>query len=336
MTPDFRFDADVRGVYERQCAASNPGWRADTTAWFERQLSYIRPELYEEEFEKLVFRELLPVENLPYGPSRYLTQRITKYGEAHDATRLSNVAPRVDVGVEEDYIEPAPLQAAYGWTVDEIVKAQYEGMSLSTVKAQAAAEAIERGLDRIAFEGSPIKNRQGLLNLTGTLAYTLALGDLGSAAWLNPLDGSPQKTPDEIVADMVGIVLHVFRTTLEIEMPDTLLLPTKEYDYVATTRMGDASDKTILMHFRAIMSERQMPINVRSHRRLDTAGAGGAPQMIAYVNDRSRISLVIPQEFTQMQPQLRGFEWVTNCMAETAGIDLKRPQSVAKADFVEP
>lgn len=315
MQRKYRFDMDP-----------NPRVDGDLNAFFNRQLEWIRPGLYKQEFPKLKGRTLVPIDNsVPTGAQQITTRTLEEYGMVQPTSNYSTEAPRVDFLTKEGSIYIRGMVVAYGFNVQELRSAEYAKMPLSDAKARIARETIERKLDDMMFNGwteAGITLR-GLLNVSGPTTYTVPVGSKGSKLWAD-------KTPDEVLTDMHGMVTKVLTDTKEIESPNTMLLPLSLYGLISTRKVGDGSGAaTIKDHF---LANSEYVKRIESTIKSETAGADSDTRTVVYDNDETRLQFSIPQEFEQFAPQQRGMEIVTMCHARSAGLDVHRPKSVCYAD----
>ena len=68
--------------------------------------------------------------------------------------------------------------------------------------------------------------------------------------------------------------------------------------------------------------------------RLATAGDSSTTRMIVYPRDPRNLTLEIPQAFEQFTPQQKGMEFEIPCHAETGGLIVYYPFSVAYGDGI--
>ncbi len=295
---------------------------------FSRDLEQIRGKTYDTKFPEFKGRSFVPVDHSVNPGAEVVTyRRFTEVGYAEWARDYSK-GPRVDVYGEETTTKVRGLKASYGYSMQEARAAQMQGQSLDARKANSARRAIEQLIDKAAFVGNGT-DFEGLLTLSNTCTYATPAGATGSKSWAD-------KSPEEILADMFGMEATIINTTLDIHHANTLVLPLSSYQIIATRRIGDGSDQTILKHFLA----NAVSINSveRSHKLESTTAAGGGSwtgkRAVAYQKDADVLQLVMPLEFNQLAPQWDGFEVVTQCEARTGGVVCYYPKAVCYADEI--
>ena len=312
---------------ERNIAAGCPGLRQDAgeTAFFARQLEWIRPQPFDVEFAPLKARMFLPVNNqIPTGAELYTYQIYEQIGRAKITRDYADDAPRADLRGREASQVLRAVTSSYGYSIQEIRSAMMANLNLDARKANAAREAVERKFDDILLLGDPDFQLNGLFSFTkGGVGNPLSFPD--------PTGTWDTLTPDEVLAQLHGIASLIVTNSNEVEVPDTILLPIDRYNLIANTRMGVSSDTTILTQF--LRTSPYITDVMMSHK-LATAGAGGTRRMVCYKRDPSKLEALIPQEFEQLAPQQKDYQIVTPCHSRIGGVVLYYPKSMAYGDAI--
>ena len=295
------------------------------SAFFARQLEYVKTKTYDAKYKNLKATMLLPVStDAPTGADTITFRKFDKIGVAKIVSDYANDFPRVDVYGKEETVKVHSIGDSYGYSIKEIRRSTMAKTGLDTRRANAARRAIDEKIDSMAWKGDADYNAQGFINYPGIQEYIVPNGAGGSKDFLS-------KTPDEIVKDVTGIISQVVDTTNGVENPDTLLLPYKQYLHMANTRMTDGNDKTIL----TFIKENNPFINmIAPLEELKGTGANGKDRMMVYSRDTEHVSLELPQPFEQFDADKTGGEYVVPCHAECAGVIVYYPLSVAFADAI--
>lgn len=304
---------------------NNPHLDASESIFFTRELESVRAKAYDTKFAMFKARLFIPVTNEDDpGAETIVYEQYTEVGMAKIITNYASDLPRADVKGKEFRSPVRSIGDSYGYSLQEIRAAALAKKPLEVRKANAARRGIEQEIERIARTGDSANGLLGMLNQPNATAYTILNGVSGHPDWA-------RKTPDEIIRDLGGIVTTIVTTTKEVEIPDTILLPTTQYNYIATTRMGDGSDVTILKFF---LGSNPYIKNIFPWQALDTAGSGSTTRMVAYRRDPDALQLVIPQEFEQLAPQQENLTTVIPCHARIGGVILYYPLSMAYGDGI--
>lgn len=303
---------------------------AGEEAFFLRQLEYIKVKQYEIKHKPLRAAEFIPVSSeAPPGADTITIRYYDIVGLAKIVHDYASDFPRVDTyGIEKKFPVKS-IGTSFGYSVKEIRRAQMAGLPLDQRRAIAAQRASDELIDRIAWLGDTATGLFGLINYPGISQYTVAAtgaqnGATNSTKWIN-------KTPDQIIADITGIINGVIVTTNGKEVPDTLIVPTGLYTYLSSTRVSSYSDKTILNY---IKENFLMLKEVNWVNELAGAGANGSDRFMVYTKDPEHLTLEIPQVFEQFAPQQENLQYSVPCHAETAGVIMYYPLSAAFGDGI--
>ncbi len=302
---------------------------ASESLFFARQLEYIRPGLFEVLFPDLEGKKFVPLETtIAPGAEIYTYRSMKKVGAAALIKQYADDPPRVDATGLESFQQIRGLAAMYGYTTQELRAAMMAQLPLDVRKAMSARYAMALLIDQIIFYGSTEGGLKGLATLSNTTSFTTPTGGQASKLWR-------KKTPDEMVADLHGVVNNVVKTTFGIHRPDSMLLPLAAYNLAATRRMGDGSNQTVLDFFLATSPYVK---NVDPSYRLDYSQSsnwsGSTGRAIAYEKNPERIAALIPLEFEQLPPQQEHFEIRTTCHARVGGVVAFYPASVSYMDGI--
>ncbi len=284
-----------------------------------RQLEHIRAGVIEASFPELKAGRLVPMDTTPDdGAEQYTVTYADQAGEVRVSKDMEGIIPNVDVKVSQVTYPILSLLLAYGYTLQEARAAMKARRPLPADRAMRCREQIERKVDAIALLGDAASGLKGLFNLTGTDTFT------ADGIWTG-------RTPVQILADMNGAVSQVVVNTLEIETPDTMVLPTSRFEYVSTTRVSDGTVDTILTYYR-----RNTPHikQIESSHKLESNSGWTGKRMLAYQKNPLKVAMILPTPFEQLMPDVTSTSTRTVCHARTAGVIAHRPKSVIYTDNI--
>lgn len=298
---------------------------ANETSVFQRALEYIKSKTYDKKYKDLKATTLLPVSTEAPSGCQFITYRsFSMIGVAKIIADYANDFPRVDTFGEEKQAFVRGIGDSYGYSIPEIRRSQKEGTRLDSRRSNVARRANDEIVNTIAWTGDSNYKLQGFINFPGISEYTVPNGAGGNPQWST-------KTPDEIVADVTGIINAVVVTTNGKEIPDTLLLPLSQFNLINDTRMAGNSDTTILQF---ILKNNQYLRSIEWLTELTGAGAGATDRFMVYPRDPDHVTLEIPQAFEQFPEQWKGMEAVIPCHSECGGVIVYFPLSVAFGDDI--
>jgi len=288
----------------------------DAGLFLDRQLEYIRPQVFEVEYADIKYPTILPV-TAEAGPgSQTFTYRIMD--ATGDFKLISDAAddlPRADVSQTEKSINIRSFGGSFGYTVQELRAAQMANLSLEQRRATAVRRAYEEKVESVAMFG------EGSVNLAGF--FNNATVDVISAnKWFSTVGITAQEML-EILNQGVSAIISGSNMK---EQPDTILMSYEDYNIVSTTRNSDSSDVTVLEYF---LRTNPFVRNVEPINQLAAANSSLAKnRLVVYKRDPGKVQLHIPQPLELFPPQQRGLEFIVPAHARVGGVALYYPKSV--------
>lgn len=300
---------------------------ANETAFFTRQLEYVKSKSYDTKYQNLKATQMIPVSfETPAGSDLIVWQGFSQAGIAKIVADYANDFPRVDVYATENQAKVYSLGSSYGYSIKEIRRAQKGGVPLDVRRANAARRAIDEKIDRLAWYGDTDYNIPGFLSYPGITEYTVpATGTGSSKLWST-------KTPDQIITDLSGILNAISLPTKGREEGNMILIPRASWNIIRNTRMTDGDTNTILSFF----LNNNPGVEIAPLDELDgfTAGSPAVNRFMAYVKDPNNLELDIPQAFEMLEADKKGMEYEVPCHAEFGCVKVYFPQSVAFGDGI--
>ena len=302
-----------------------PHLDSNESVFFQRQLDFIKTNTYDTKYAELKARKLIPVSSSNAGAERIFYRSYDQSGMAKFVSSYSDDLPRSDISGKEFFATVKAIGISYGYSLLEIRKAAFANVPLDQKRALAARRAIAQLENSSAFFGDADNNIIGFFNNPNITSVTIpADGTTSSTLWIN-------KTPDQILRDMNLVTNTVVSTSLGVEIPNTLLLPLDQYNYVASTARSANSDTTILNYF---LQNNPYIKEVEWVNELKTAGASSVTRMIAYRRDPEVLTLEIPSDFEQLDVQIRNLKYTIPCISQTAGCLIFYPLAICRGDNI--
>lgn len=280
------------------------------TVFFERELNVVLAGNYDRKYTDLKGRGFVATNReLQPGDKTFTWVEYDRNGVVKLVSAAANDLPRVDVKGVENTGRVDYYSNAFGYNYLEVLAAQRANKPLQAMRANAARLAHEENADRCIAVGNATTGTKGLLNQPNFQTYTVPNGAGGSPLWAN-------KTADEILKDLNGMVNKVISVTKGVHRPKVLVLPIAQYTLISTMARSANSDTTILEFF----LKNQPGIRVDHWHRLAGAGAGATDRMVAYDDAREVLEFFVAQEFTQLPVQEKGLEFEVPCLSGVGGV----------------
>lgn len=176
---------------------------------------------------------------LEVGVQELVEEVMSERGSADLVDFAADDFPTVDVDLQERRFPLKVYGVAFRYNDREILTAERRGkISLRDARIRAARRKLETKINYVVYYGERrVEGFTGLLNNPDVPSQTLTAVNYYS------------QTPDTVARMLFDIVNAVDEETNMVEEANVLLVPNTFYNYIATTRMGDGSDTTILQFF---------------------------------------------------------------------------------------
>lgn len=299
---------------------------SNESVFFNRELAYVKAKSYDAKYAELKGLSLIPISTeAGAGVNEIIFHQYRGVGFAKVIADYAKDFPRVDIYGEEKAVKVKGIGDSYGYSIKEIRASQRTGKNLDQRRAITARRAHDEMMNRMALKSNPADGTFGLLDFPGITEVTLqADGTSSSKTWAS-------KTPDQIVRDINDLVNAVMEPTSAREVPDTLLLPIAQYNDLASRRIGEAGEKTLM---RYILDNSPYIKRIDWLSELKNFGAGGTNRALVGRFDEEHLTLEIPQPFEQFEAQQEGMEFTIPCHSECAGTIIYYPLAFAYADGI--
>lgn len=289
--------------------------------YFNRELWSIKQKSYDILYPELRAREIFPI-SYDAGPGaetiKYNTFNMVGMGKV-----VSNYAkdfPDASITGAETISNIKSLGASFRYNIQEIRAAQMVGRPLPERKANAARRAILYLENKLAFFGDPVSGLAGFLtnpNVPSALVANDGIG--GLTVWTS-------KTPDQVIRDVNVAITGVPNLTNGVESVNTAAFPISQYFLMAKTPRSTISDTTILTFLEGVNKGVEftwLPTELKG------TGPGSTDQFFVYRRDPDKLTMEIPQEYEQFDPQLEGMEYKVRVHERFGGIIIYYPLSIA-------
>jgi len=276
------------------------------------QRTHIETEVLKKPYPAIRYAEMIPVDTSanPFALSvTHFAQ--DSVGKAKFMNGKGDDVPLVNIKGSKFEQTVNMAGVGYSFSLEEIGAAQQLGTNLSADGAEAARMAYEQFVDEVAFVGDAALGIEGLYNMTG---ITSAAAGATFAA----------STPDAILAIINTALTGIFTSTQGIELADTIVLPLAEFSRIATVRLADGSDTTILDFVRRAniyTVQTGQPLNIFADRRLTT-------KMVVYRRDPQVLKMHMPMPLRFIAPQAVNLEVKVLGMFRFAPVNIRRPGAV--------
>ena len=291
-------------------------FRMDEAGLFlERQLEFIRPQIFEVAYADIKYSTILPVTSEAGQGAQTFTFRIMdSTGEFKLLADAADDLPRSDVSQVEKSINIRSFGGSFGYTVQELRAAQMANIALEQRRAQAVRRAYEEKVEEVALFGEASVGLAGFFNNATVDVVT-------ADKWFTDSGTTAQEMLELLNHGVTGII----NASQMKEQPDTILMAWNDYREISTRRNSDSSDVTVLEYF---LRTNPYINNIEPINQLDKTKSGlTTNRMVVYKRDPGKVQLHIPQPLELFPPQQRGLEFIVPAHARVGGVALYYPKS---------
>ena len=290
-------------------------FRMDEAGLFlERQLEFIRPQIFEVAYADIKYSTILPVTSEAGQGAQTFTYRIMdSTGEFKLIADAADDLPRADISQVEKSINIRSFGGSFGYTVQELRAAQMANIALEQRRAQAVRRAYEEKVEDVALFGESSVGLAGFFNNSTVDVVT-------ADKWF-----TSGTTAQEMLELLNYGVTGIINASQMKEQPDTILMAWNDYREISTRRNSDSSDVTVLEYF---LRTNPYINNIEPINQLDKTKSGlTTNRMVVYKRDPGKVQLHIPQPLELFPPQQRGLEFIVPAHARVGGVALYNPKS---------
>ncbi len=323
--------------HDIQRAALTQHFDANETLFLERELTQLRAKLFEVVYPALLARTFAPkASDIAASAETYSYKVYKQVGRADHRGYDAVDQPNIDANATEVLGKVRPITAGYGWNFNELREAVRTNVPLSEVKARAARDIIERGIDETLAYGA-IKDPTGALPSVG-MNGLINNPDVEGSGGANTLPGTYWTTgmdPDDMISDLHKLAVTVGQSTKQAFEADSILLPKTHYDLASGTPWNTVTGLSVLSVF---LANHPNIKSVSPWYLLDAVataegGDSGKPRALGYKKDPMVLEAVIPQEFEAFPPEMRNFRFNILCHARCGGVKWYQPLAGVYMDF---
>jgi hypothetical protein len=201
------------------------------------------------------------------------------------------------------------------------------GRNIDTLLRDGLRLAYDKHMDENVYAGFARYGTTGLLN-DPDVTIGAATGNFSAL------------TPDQILADINGAILAAWAAA-EYDLdaiPNHILLPYEQYNYLATTRIGQLAEKTILTFLldNNVATKNGADLFIGATAWCKGAGAGGVDRMAVYCNKERYVAVdeLVPLTRAMTTPNAERFSYDTAYAGNISETEVFYPETIRYVDGV--
>ena len=215
----------------------------------------------------------------------------------------------------------------------DVQRGNATGRSLDQFLRDGVRLAYDKHMDANVYVGFTKIGTTGLVNNAGVTATTAATGGGGYTTWAT-------KTADEILADINDAIVAAWGAAGydEDAIPNHVLIPYEQYSLIATTKVSNAADKTILQYLldNNIAKMKGEELFIGATKYCDGAGTGSTDRMVVYCNKERFVALdeLAPLNRAMTSVDTRHFSYDTAYAANVSELELFYTEPIIYVDGI--
>ena len=213
------------------------------------------------------------------------------------------------------------------------MKGNMTGRNLDTLLREGVRLTYDKHMDENTYKGFAKYGTTGLINDAGVTVTNAPNGAGGTATWVT-------KTADEILKDVNDAILTAWAASqYDLDaIPNHIILPYEQYNYIATTKVSTIAEKTILTFLleNNVAKANGGDLFIGATAWADGAGVGGADRMIVYCNKERYVAMdeLVPLTRAMTTPNAGTFSYDTVYAGNVSEAEIFYPQTMLYVDGI--
>ena len=247
----------------------------------------------------------------------------------------ANGSPIVQMNLEKDTFGAHVFSTILRVPFVDMQRMQVTGKSLDALLGGGVRLAYDKHLEANVYIGMSNYGTTGLLNNPGV---TVASAGAVSASDTDTVWS--KKTADQILDDINGAIIAVWgECGYDLSaIPNHILIPHEQYNLIATTKVSQYADKTILEFLldNNIAKRNGVSLLIAATPWCKGAGADSKDRMVVYCHDERFIAQeeLVPLARTMTQPNVEALAYDSVYMANISQLEVFYTQTIRYIDGI--
>lgn len=215
----------------------------------------------------------------------------------------------------------------------DMMRGNLTGRNIDSLLRDGMRLAYDKHLDQNAYVGFTEYGTTGLINNSGVTTTTAATGAGGGTTFAS-------KTPDEILKDINDAILDAWEAA-EYDLdavPNHIIMPYDQFNYLATTKVSQYADKTILTFLleNNVATQNGSDLFIGATKWCKGAGTGSSDRMVVYCNKERYVAMdeLVPMTRAMTTPNTTEFCYDTVYAANVSETEIFYEQTIAYVDGI--
>lgn len=254
-------------------------------------------------------------------------------GEGMVTANAADGIPLVQADFSKDAWKAHAISAGTRVFWIDMMKGNMTGRNIDTLLRDGLRLAYDKHMDQNVYVGIPAYGTTGLVNNPDVTATTVANGAGGTATWAT-------KTPDEILNDVNTAILDAWAASgYDLDaIPNHIILPYEQYNYIATTRVSALAEKTILTFLldNNVARANGSDLFIGATAWCKGAGTGSTDRMVVYCNKERYVAVdeLVPLTRAMTSTNAERFSYDTAYAGNVSECEIFYAQTLVYADGI--
>lgn len=217
----------------------------------------------------------------------------------------------------------------------DMQKGNVTGRNIETLLRDGVRMTYDKHMDENAYVGFERYGTTGLVNNPD-----VTVTDAASNGATSPSTKFKDKTPDQILDDInTGILDAWAQAEYDLDaVPNHIIMPYEQYNYLATTRVSDLAEKTILTFLMEnnVASQNESDLFIGATNWCKGAGGSSDDRMVIYCNKERYIAMdeLAPLNRAMTSPNTQHFCYDTAFAGNVSEVEIFYTQPIVYVDGI--
>lgn len=276
-----------------------------TALGFPRQFLHMISPPLQEVRKPLNGMRLFQIDNsVPLGAKFYGVQREFLTGEAVITSGSNSDIPVVGATAREELRPIVYLATSWAQNFLQQLSMNFAGINDTAAKRRAVRRAMDELVNRLIWYGSAPHDVYGVLTHPDLAKVVASLAFVAGA------------DTDDVIAELHRLANYSWLNSGQTFKPNRAVTTARLRSYLFQTRIGSTTDTTVGQHF---IENSEFIKQIETANELEGIGPNGEDAILFYNDDRDSLSIVIPQDMSELPAQRIAFDEKTICWMPFGG-----------------
>ena len=235
--------------------------------------------------------------------------------------------PRVQANFGKDLWKTHVISAGTRVFWVDMMRGNMTGRNIDTLLRDGLRMTYDKHMDENAYVGFATYGTTGLVN-NADVTINSATGNFSAL------------TPDQILADINDAILDAWEAAgYDLDaVPNHIIMPYEQYNYLATTRIGQLAEKTILTFLleNNVAKQNGTDLFIGATSWCKGAGTGNVDRMVVYCNKERFIAMdeLVPLTRAMTTPNAERFSYDTAYAGNVSEVEVFYTEPIRYVDGI--